>query len=129
MKPRRFALLSVIAVSMGACGGNQTSSAAGGAGTDACGAGKTAYQKHREEVLAKAAQSACSTDADCAVLYEGNACVQTCGTAVAASASDSVTADLNDFAKKNCGSCAPIPVPPCAPPAPLTCQQGRCGGP
>jgi hypothetical protein len=128
MKSRNFALLGLLVGSALACGGNQTSSAAGGAGADACGAGKTAYQKHREELLAKVTQTTCSADADCAVLWEGNACVQTCGTAVPASAIDSATADLNDFAKKNCGSCAPIPVPPCAPPGPLTCQQGRCGG-
>jgi hypothetical protein len=109
-----------------ACGSNQTSSAAGGAGADQCGAGKTAYQKHRDELLAKALQTACTADADCAVLWETNACVSTCGTPAPASAIDGTTADLSAFAKKNCNFCAPIPIPPCVPPAPLTCQQGRC---
>ena len=80
-----------------------------------------------EELLAKLSQSACSADTDCAVLWETNACVSTCGTPAPVSAIDSATADLSDFAKKSCSSCGPIPIPPCAPPAPVTCQQGRCG--
>ncbi len=127
----KLRILVVVGVGAGlvlGCGGNQTSSAAGGAGADACGAGKTAYQKHREELLAKVSQTVCKLDADCAVLWENNACVSTCGTAAPASAIDGATAELNDFAKKNCSSCGPIPVPPCVPPQPLACQQGRCGG-
>jgi hypothetical protein len=128
MTLRTVASLGLLAGSMLACGGNQTSRVGGDAGAEACDAGKTAYQKHRQALLAKLAQTTCAVDADCGVLWEANACAASCGTAAPAGAIDGATAELNDFANKNCGSCQPIPIPPCAPPGPLTCQQGRCGG-
>ena len=124
----------VVAVGLAtACGGQSRgpetgqSGAAGGSAGDACASGKDAYQQKRAQVLQKLSSSGCTTDADCGTLWETNACVSTCGVAASAAGVDAATQELNAFAKDSCGSCAPIPVPPCTPPQPIKCIQGQCG--
>lgn len=114
-----------------ACGGQtprEVETGQSNAGTDAnaCEAGKQKYLAQREQVLQKASASGCQTDADCGTLSEVNACVSTCGTITSKAGIEAATSELNGFAQNACGSCPPIPIPPCAPPGAVTCVQGQC---
>jgi hypothetical protein len=124
----------VAVVGLAACGGQSrdagtgSSDAARGKRADACDAGKTAYQQKRAQVLQSLSSRGCTTDTDCGSLWETNACVSTCGVAAPAAGVDAAAQELNAFAKDRCHSCAPIPVPPCVPPQPIQCVEGRCEG-
>jgi hypothetical protein len=113
-----------------ACGGRSReaemgqSGAAGSSGADACTAGKDTYKRERDELVTTS--NGCQKDADCGTLWETNACVSTCGTPVPAAIVDSLTELLRTSASRNCSSCPPIFDPPCTPPRPLKCIQGRC---
>src|SRR5436189_1211753 len=88
-----------------ACGGQSreaetgASGAAGGTHTDACGAGKAAYQQKRGQVLQSLSSRGCTTDTDCGSLWETNACVSTCGVSAPAVGVDAATQELNAFAQ------------------------------
>lgn len=115
-----------------ACGGQsrapetRPNAASGAPSSDACTSGKDAYQQKRTEVLQRISSSGCGADTDCGSLWETNACVSTCGVAAPAAGIDAATQELNALAKQSCGTCAPIPVPPCVPPQPIKCIQGQC---
>ena len=114
-----------------ACGGQsrtpETGPSGGASGpSDACSSGKDAYQQKRAQVLQQVSSSGCAVDADCGKLWETNACVSTCGVPAPAVGVDAATQALNAFARDSCGSCAPIPVPPCVPPQPIKCIQSQC---
>jgi hypothetical protein len=127
-----FSSLAFALLLLAGCGGRSRepetgqSGAAGGNGTAACASGKDGYQHKREQVLQTARASGCKEDADCGTLWESNACVSTCGSAVPRASIDAASAELLDWAKGACATCPPIPVPPCAPPGPLRCVQGQC---
>ena len=114
-----------------ACGGQSrpagASEGAGGAAEgDACKSGKAKYAGKRAELVKAAEKAGCQTDADCGVLQENNACVVGCGTPLPALGIEQLHGELESIAEAECGSCPPLPIPPCAPPGPLTCQQGAC---
>lgn len=116
-----------------ACGGQSSREPETGGGkannggdTSACEAGKQKYVAQREQVLQKASASGCQTDADCGTLAEVNACVSTCGTITSKAGIDAAAQELSAFAQSACSSCAPIPIPPCAPPGATKCVQGQC---
>lgn len=125
-------LFLVTLAALAACGGRSReaetgqSGAAGTSGTDACASGKQTYQEKRSEVLEPAAASGCSQDTDCASFYEDNACVARCDAPFPAKAIEAATVRLRQLANAECGSCPPILTPPCAPPGPLKCVEGRC---
>jgi hypothetical protein len=130
-----LAAFSVALVALAAaCGGQSREAemgargAAGGKDDDACDAGKAAYQQKRAQVLQSLSSLGCTTETDCGSLWETNACVSTCGVAAPAAGVDAATHELNTFAQDRCRSCPPIPVPPCIPPQPIQCIQGRCEG-
>ena len=123
----------LVLVLVTACGGQASrepetgqTNATGGNDANACEAGKQKYLAHREQVLQKASASGCQTDADCGTLSEVNACVSTCGTITSKAGIDAATSELNGFAQNACGSCPPIPIPPCVPPGATKCVQGQC---
>jgi hypothetical protein len=110
-----------------ACGRGEPPPAASASGdANACATGKQRYLDYRDQLLRKLSASQCQTAAECGVLWENNGCVSTCGVGVPAAEREAASRDLEAFAKANCGSCPPIPTPPCAPPAPIACEQGRC---
>src|SRR6185369_8130178 len=97
---------------------------------DECRNGQQAYAEFRAQLIEKDNSIGCNTAMDCAVVYESNRCVSSCGTAFASAIADSAEQNLRSFAESNCASCPPIPLPPC--PAPFVyCTQGVCtvGGP
>jgi hypothetical protein len=98
----------------------------GSEGGDACKAGKATYHDRRAALLKQAETTTCSVDADCGILNESNRCVVTCGTPLPAAAVSEIQPKLDPLATEQCGTCPPLPIPPCAPPGPLTCQQGQC---
>lgn len=121
----------MVALAVVACGGRPpraetgSNGAAGNTSADACTAGKQTYQRKRAEAL-HAAASGCERDTDCGLLYESNACLAGCGTPLLATAAEATAKQLSDVASNLCSSCSPMPIPPCAPPAPLKCVAGRC---
>jgi hypothetical protein len=123
----------LVVVGLAACGGQSREPGTGPRGaaghvreSDACVAGKAAYQQKRAQVLQRLSSSSCTTDTDCSKLWETNACVSTCGVATPAAGVDAAGQELNAFAQSSCSSCPPIPVPPCVPPQPIQCLEGRC---
>ena len=127
---RGSVLLLVLAT---ACGGRSSrepetgaTNANGGNDATACESGKQKYLAQREQVLQKASASGCQTDADCGTLSEVNACVSTCGAITSKAGIDAAAQELNALAQSACSSCAPIPIPPCAPPGATKCVQGQC---
>ena len=110
-----------------ACGGqSRTNDGDSASGGDACKTGKSKYVDKRAELVKAAEKSGCQTDADCGVLQENNACVVGCGTPLPKASIEQLHGELESIAKAECGSCPPLPIPPCVPPGPLTCQQGAC---
>jgi len=116
-----------------ACGGQSSrepetgsGNAAGGADANACESGKQRYLGQRKQALEILAASGCQTDADCGTLSESNACVVTCGTITSKARIEAAARELTTFAENACGSCPPIPIPPCAPPGVAKCVQNQC---
>ena len=99
-------------------------SSAGSAGADACELGRASYKRDQDELVVTT--NDCQQDSDCGTLWETNACVSTCGTPVPAAIIDSLAEWLRRSASLSCSSCPPIPIPPCAPPGPVKCIDGRC---
>src|SRR5207237_1443415 len=97
---------------------------------DECRKGQEAYSEFRAQLIEKYNSVGCNTAMDCAVVYESNRCVSSCGTAFAVVIADSAEQNLRSFAESNCASCPPMPPPPCAPSF-VYCTQGVCtvGGP
>lgn len=127
----RWALPSWVSVSLLAlgCGGQAiepSDAALGREGGAACTDGKATYHDQRAAWVEQAEATTCKVDADCGILNESNRCVVTCGTALPLSAVGDLQSKLDALANEQCRTCPPLPIPPCAPPEPLTCQQGKC---
>jgi hypothetical protein len=121
---REAGLCGVLLGLAAACAGGAREPEAGAG--DACAAGKTDYAERRQQVLERLAASGCKVDTDCGVLWESNGCVNTCGVTVPNAGMEAAGQELQSYARTSCGSCPPIPTPPCAPPGPVVCQAGRC---
>jgi hypothetical protein len=98
----------------------------GSEGGGACKDGKSAYQAQRADWVKQAEAATCSADSDCGILNESNRCVVTCGTPLPLSAVSELQSKLDTLAGEQCGTCPPLPIPPCAPPGALRCEQGKC---
>jgi hypothetical protein len=121
--------LVVLLALSAACGGRAREPEPGAARDgDACVTGKQKYHDERQALLDKLAASGCKVDADCGVFWENNACVSTCGVVVPSVGMAAASTELQNSAAELCSSCAPIPVPPCVPPQPVSCKQGQCSG-
>lgn len=119
----------VVSFSALGCGGQAkepSDAAVGSEGGAACKDGKSAYQAQRAAWVKQAEAATCNVDADCGVLNESNRCVVTCGTSLPLKAVSELQPKLEALASEQCGTCPPLLIPPCAPPGPLTCQQGQC---
>jgi hypothetical protein len=79
--------------------------------TNDCAQGQANYQQFRQWELES--NSFCSTDSDCALGYEGNACNAGCGFPIAAAAVGEVDAALKEYASDDCSTCPPQIGPPC----------------
>jgi hypothetical protein len=120
--------LSLALALVSACGSAhkaEPSPEAGGT-LQACANGKESYRARQATLTEALAAKGCQTDLDCGTLWESNACVNNCGTTLPVAGSEATTRELADFAKTQCSTCPAIPTPPCVPPRPAVCQQGRC---
>lgn len=81
-----------------------------------------------DQALAAVDQHAsCATDADCVSIGVNGACFDVCSRAVNQAEVNAVesalaNADCREFVAADCS----VVAPPCAPPQPPTCNQGRC---
>ena len=81
-----------------------------------------------DQALAAVEQHAsCATDADCVSIGVNAACFDVCSRAVNQAEVNAVqaalaSADCREFVAADCS----VIAPPCAPPMPPTCNQGRC---
>jgi len=95
--------------------------------TAACMKGQQAYASVRNELLNKY-RYGCSNASECTVIGPINQCENGCAyTAVWYGASDSFVSNLLNAADTYCSTCKQGPTPPCAPPSPPVCIEGRCG--
>jgi hypothetical protein len=95
-------------------------------GPSTCEEQRKDYLLFRDQLVAKYAGFACMSDMDCTVLYDSNACSVGCGgAAIPWLYEKDIHLSLDAYAKA-CTGCPPLPVPPCEPPPPPACVQGRC---
>lgn len=76
------------------------------------------------------ANLACKVDDDCMTLAISSSCFDQCSTTVAKSGQAAVEKALSDVSANECkaftdAGCKVI-IPPCAPPAPPACREGKC---
>lgn len=76
-----------------------------------CASGQMRYQVYASMLIAS--NASCTTDTDCAIVSPANQCGLDCGIAVSASKTTPVVEGLGGYAKSNCASCSPLPVPAC----------------
>jgi hypothetical protein len=67
----------------------------------------------------------CTTDSDCAIGYEGNACNLGCGFAINAALAADVQSALKEYASNNCSRCPSEIAPPCID-LQVACMKGLC---
>lgn len=77
------------------------------------------------------ANRTCSADADCTFVGRATSCFDSCTGVVAKSGMPAVdqakaSAEATECKAFKAGGCKRV-VPPCAPPLPPTCHEGRCG--
>ncbi|HYJ10356.1 MAG TPA: hypothetical protein VEX18_15135 [Polyangiaceae bacterium] len=95
-------------------------------GPSTCEEQRKNYIVFREQLVAKYSGLGCMSDMDCTVLYDSNACSVGCGgAAIPWLYEKDIHLSLEAYAKA-CTGCPPLPVPPCEPPLPAACVQGRC---
>jgi len=81
-----------------------------------------------DQALAEVAKhTSCTSDADCVAMGIGSACFDVCTRAVNKNEVEAVNAalaraDCTEFKEAGCQ----VVVPPCVPPMPPACRQGRC---
>lgn len=133
MAVARLELVGLLGVGLAlaaACGHTsreaETSQAGKNGEGDACADGKRSYQEQQATILAELAAQACTADSDCGLLTATNACTANCGSPAPVSKIEAAAERLRSLASEACASCAPIPIPPCDPPGPLSCKAGKC---
>jgi hypothetical protein len=95
-------------------------------GPSNCDAERKDYVVFRDQLVAKYGGLGCMSDSDCTLLYDSNACSSGCGgAAIPLAYEKDIHVSLEAYAKV-CAGCPPVPVPPCEPPLPAACVQGRC---
>lgn len=76
------------------------------------------------------ANQTCSTDADCKQVSVSGSCFDACTRAANAAGESAVTKAIAEAEQSECktfaGARCQLIHPPCAPPQPPTCQQGKC---
>jgi hypothetical protein len=94
---------------------------------DYCTAVHAQYDQQRDLLLEKYSSVGCKFDSDCGVLYESNACKNTCGqTPLPIELIDDAVQNLDGIAREICAKCPPPPIPPCVPPPAPRCVMNRC---
>jgi hypothetical protein len=108
----------------------------------ACGASPEAKSSSATECSAQAkpasdkvravieANLACTADGDCMDIAVSSACFDQCSIAIAKSGQAAVEKALSDVSANECkaftdAGCKVI-IPPCAPPSPPACREGKC---
>lgn len=123
----RIAAWAVLGLLAAAC--STGAPASHGAKADTCAAHTTAA---RDKLLAVIdANSTCTADADCTHVELAAACFDSCSRSIAASGKAAFDAERAAVDEANCkaydaDACPPHISPPCAPPGPPTCQEGKC---
>jgi hypothetical protein len=85
------------------------------------------YRRLRQDMLEKYRSSGCTSDSDCTVYYEKNACdVNGCPLIVPLNTIMSFASNLDSYAQMSCTGCPTEPLHPCAPLPPMLCRMGRC---
>jgi hypothetical protein len=91
----------------------------------ACNDAETAYTAQRSTLLEKYGATSCLVDADCAFVFESNACVTTCGEALPTSTAVDFSANLMMLAVACDAACPLLPPPPCVQLTAI-CSNGTC---
>ncbi len=91
-----------------------------------CSAGRAEYQVVRQQLLDKYWSVGCMLDDDCTYWYESNACAASCGVPILTSMLQNLESNLSRLAEETCSPQCMPPIPPCAPPRPAACVEGRC---
>lgn len=137
--PSRHEVTGAIAVvlSIVACGGASAPSSSSSSSAAATSAGD---EEECANLLASAsadvsrvvvASQACAVHADCIYIDLTTACRDACVGAVAAGGEAAVDAVKKEVDRKQCAAfrergCKKGPIPPCVPPLPPECHEGRC---
>lgn len=95
-------------------------------GPNNCDEQRRGYFGFRDQVVEKYNSLGCMQDADCAIVYESNACGSSCGTPMPWFYEKDFIVALDSYASANCASCPPVPIQPCPAPPPVACVNARC---
>ena len=90
----------------------------------ACVKGRQDYATFRAQIIDKYGSAGCTTDTDCTIVGETNACQASCGIAIATSMVNNLENALASDSM-GCGTCPPPTVPPCLSLV-AVCSNGRC---
>jgi len=91
--------------------------------TSDCAQGLSNYGEFFQSQLES--NNSCNTDTDCAIGYEGNACILGCGFPISAASAATVVSALKEYASNNCSTCPPQ-IPPSCPAQRVACVNGLC---
>lgn len=129
--PRALALLAVpFVLALGAaCASTPSAPQTSSAGGDACSAHVEAARKKVQAAID--ANMTCASDADCTDVGFGASCFDSCSRPMASAGMAAFDAARKDADASDCKAyeddgCPPMISPPCAPPGPHVCKQGRC---
>lgn len=119
--------MSVLLVGILACSGSQAPTGGSGQSTSAEQCAALAKPAIDEALAGIAKHASCTTDDECVNVGVGSACFDVCTRAVNKGEVEAVNAELKEA---RCGGftaagCQVVP-PPCAPPQPPVCRDGRC---
>ena len=127
MRAKLPALLSLFSVLVAACAASSGGEPKSPTVTECGEHAKPARDKVDEAI---AANLACSSDDDCQILHIHTACFDACVRAVAKSGREAIEQAMSSASDAECKAFAAsgckLIAPPCAPPEPPACRDGKC---